>query len=289
MTLISVLLAIAADRLLTHLHDYRHYDHFLDYVDWVRTRVSGPLWNHAGGLLLVLSPLWLAVGLLQYWLSDWLFGLVGLLFYVAVLVYCIGPRDLAFDVDTWCEVCDSGDTGLRQRAASRLLDSDEALLEEPECRRQIADAVLVAANDRLFAVLFWFALLGPLGAVAYRSVAVLYQQRPLRSGVEDGVAGLYSALIWLPARLLALGYALSGHFDAAIEAWRQVSREYLHGVDGSERLLAVTGAGALGPAEDRDSEGDVELPARAAMRLVWRTLIIWLVMISVLTLAGWAG
>jgi membrane protein required for beta-lactamase induction len=287
MTLISMLLAIAADRLLTHLHDYRHYDHFLDYVDWVRARLSGPLSDHVGGLLLVLSPLWLAVGLLQYWLSDWLFGLVGLLFYVAVLVYCLGPRDLAFDVATWCEVCDAGDSGLRQRAAGRLLHSDEALLEAPESGHQVANAVLVAANDRLFAVLFWFALLGPLGAVAYRSVAVLYQQRSRRTGVEDSVAGLYSLLIWLPARLLALGYALSGHFDAAIEAWRRVSQEYLHGVDGSERLLAVTGAGALGRPDDSDNQG--ELPARAAMRLVWRTLIIWLVVISVLTLAGWAG
>ena len=41
MTLISVLLGIAADRLLTHLHEYRHYEHFLGYVDWMRERING--------------------------------------------------------------------------------------------------------------------------------------------------------------------------------------------------------------------------------------------------------
>jgi len=286
MTLISVLLSIAADRLLTHLHAYRHYDYFMHYVDWMRARISGPTWDHIGGLLIVLLPVWLAVGWLQYWISDWLFGLIGLLFYVTVLVYCLGPRDLAVDVDIWCEVCDSSDSDLRKHAASRLLGSDEPLLNERECGRQITGAILVEANDRLFAVLFWFVLLGPLGAVVYRSVAVLHQQRHEQGEFGDSISWLYSLLVWFPARLVALGYALSGHFEAAIEGWRRVHQDYSHGIEGSERLLDVTGSGALGWGDDEES---VQSPARAAMRLVWRTLTIWLVIISLLTLAGWAA
>ena len=118
MTLISALLGIAADRLLPHLHEYRRYEPFLAYVDWVRERLSGPAWEHIGGLLLLLLPVWTAVVLVQSWTSDWLFGLVGLLFYVAVLVYCLGPRDLGADVDTYCQAHESGDSGLQQRANS---------------------------------------------------------------------------------------------------------------------------------------------------------------------------
>lgn len=284
-----MLLGIAADRLLTHLHGYRHYDYFLHYVDWMRARIGGPGWDHIGGLLIVLLPAWLAIGSLQYWISDRLFGLIGLLFYVTVFVYCLGPRDLAVDVDTWCGACDSSDTDLRKRAASRLLGTDELLLNEPECGRQIADAVLVEANDRLFAVLFWFVLLGPLGAVVYRSVAVFYQQRREQGEFGDSVAWLYSVLVWLPARLVALAYALSGHFDPAIAAWRRAHQAHPQGAEGSEQLLALTGSGALGAGDDEGDEGSVQSPVRAAMRLVWRTLTIWLVLISVLTLAGWAG
>lgn len=284
MTLISVLLSIAADRLLTHLHHYRHYHYFLRYVDWMRARISTPVWDHLGGLLIVVVPLWLAVAWLQYWISDWLFGLIGLLFYVIVLLYCLGPRDLAVDVDNWCEVCHSNDSELRRRAAGWLLGNDEPLLNEPECARQVAGAVLVEANDRMFAVLFWFVLLGPLGAVVYRSVAVLYQQRHEYGAFGDSISRLYSLLVWLPARLVALGYALSGHFEAAIEGWRRLHQEHAYGSEVSERLLDITGSAALAGGDD-----DVQPPARAAMRLVWRTLTIWLVIISLLTLAGWAS
>jgi membrane protein required for beta-lactamase induction len=289
MTLISALLGIAADRLLTHLHEYRHYNHFLGYFDWMRARLAGPAWDHVGGLLIVLVPVWLAVGLLQNWIGDWLFGLVALLFYVVTFIYCIGPRDLAVDVDTYCEVCESSDGDLRCRAAARLLRNEDLPDDPAERARAVASAVLVEANDRLFAVLFWFVLLGPLGAVLYRSAAVLFQQRREPGEFGDSIAWLHAVLVWLPARLVALGYALSGHFDAAIEGWREVHRGSPQGSEGSEQVLAVTGSGALGLDEAGDFEQGGQLPVRAAMRLVWRTLTIWLVVIAVLTLAGWAG
>lgn len=289
MTLLSVLLGIAADRLITHLHEYRHYHQFLGYIDWMRERYSGPAWDHIGGLVLLLLPIWLATGLLQHWFNDWLFGLAGLLFSATVLVYCIGPRDLSVDVDNWCEVCESGDTDLRQRAAGHLLRNEAAPEDQAACARKLASAILVEANDRLFAVLFWFILLGPLGAVMYRSAAVLYQQRSEQGEFGNSIAWLHAVLTWLPARLLALGYALSGHFDAAMQGWREAHSGHPQGSEGSEQVLAVTGAGALGLEAEGDSENTIQSPVRAAMRLVWRTLTIWLVTLSFLTLAGWAG
>ncbi len=288
MTLISALLGIAIDRLLTQLHEYRRYDHFLQYIDWARARLHGGVWDSIGGLLLVLLPIWLVVGLLQVWFHDWLFGLVGLLFYVAVFVYCLGPRDLSADVGTWCEVSDSSDHELRQRAAGRLLREQVAAQEPNACARQLSEAVLLEAGDRLFAVLFWFVLLGPLGAVMYRSASVLYY-RPSDAGeFEQNIGWLYAVLLWLPARVSALGFALGGHFDSALEGWRQAHQEPPAGVAGSERVLRLTGRGALG--EDVEELGaDPTSPVKAAMRLVWRALTVWLVVLSLLVLAGWLG
>ena len=152
----------------------------------------------------------------------------------------------------------------------------------------MSTAVLVEANDRLFAVLFWFALLGPLGAVLYRSVAVLYQQRREPGEFGDSIEWLNSALVWLPARLLAFGYALSGHFDAALDGWRDAHRRQPQGSEGTLDVLAVTGVGALGADTENGAQNGVQR-VRAAMRLVWRTLAIWLVVIALFTLAGWAS
>ena len=96
-------------------------------------------------------------------------------------------------------------------------------------------------------------------------------------------------LVWLPARLVALGYALSGHFDAAMEGWRKAHSDHPQGTEGSEQVLVVTGTGALGVEAEDAAEEALQSPVRAAMRLVWRTLTIWLVALSLLTLAGWAG
>jgi AmpE protein len=288
MTLISALLGIAADRLLTHLHEYRQYGQFLRYVDWVRGRLGTTVRDQFGGFLWMVLPLWLIVGLLQAWVGDWLFGLVGLVFHFGVFVYCLGPRDLAVDVDTYCEVCDSSDANLRERAAGRLLRGEELPPEPAERARRLSGAVLVEACDRLFGVLFWFVVLGPLGAVMYRSASVLYLQRSEQSAFGDGVAWLYAVLLWLPARLQALGFGLSGHFDSALQGWRAAHEERLHGAGGSERVLVLTGGGALGLDDAAYAEGEVA-PVRAAMRLVWRTLALWLVVLSLLVLAGWLG
>jgi membrane protein required for beta-lactamase induction len=224
--------------------------------------------------------------MLQVWVADWLFGVAGLLFYATVFFYCLGPRDLSADVDAWCERCGSGDSESCRRAAGHLLREGEPV-EMPATSR-ITDAVLVEAGDRLFAVLFWFALLGPAGAVIYRSVSLLYRERREQDVFADSIVWLYGIVLWAPARALALGLALAGHFDAALQGWREAHRVQPQGVEGSERVLALAGGGAL-------ARGDagIETPGtesvRAAMRLVERTLMLWLVALSLLVLAGWAG
>jgi len=288
MTLISAILGIIADRLLTHLHEYRHYRHFLSWVDGVHARFASDAWNNIFGVMLALLPVWLLVGLLQIWLIDVMFGLIGLFFYVATFVYCLGPRDLAIDVNTYCEVADSTDDDLRTRAARRLI-GDETSTDDDTSERRVTRAVLTEANDRLFGVLFWFVLLGPVGAVMYRSVVVLYRERLEPGSYGEAIDWAYSVMVWLPARLLALGYALSGHFDAAIAGWRAAHQEMPRGCQGSMEVLALTGEGALGVSESDAVIEGVASPVRAAMRLVWRTLIIWMVALSLLVLAGWSG
>lgn len=290
MTLIAALLGILLDRFVGHLHGYRHYTPYLNWVDWLKQRLPESLAAGVAGYLLALLPVVLLIWFLQAWLSDWIFGdLFSLAFSVAVLLYCLGPRDMAADVDTYCEVVTTNDHALRGRAASRLTDSEKAPESVHECIARVTRAVLVRANDRLFAVLFWFVVLGPAGAVLFRASSVLFTQRMSTDVFGEWVQRIHAALIWIPARLTALGYALSGHFDVALEGWHSAHIEQPVGVVGSDQVIAETGLGALDLRDDSPDLDEYQKPVRAAMQLVWRNLTVWLVAIAIMTLAGWAA
>ena len=86
----------------------------------------------------------------------------------------------------------------------------------------------------------------------------------------------------------SLGYALTGSFDTARQAWSTLGIERVTLGLGNERLLARVGLGAMSvmPLEGESEEQRQIRGARAAKTLVFRTLVFWLVAIAALTLAG---
>ncbi len=288
MKLIIVLAGILIDRVVPRLHEYRDYHYFLKYAAWIRGRLPEPLSAGAPGVVLVmLAPLALVLylGLI---LTGGLAGAIGLVFSIILFLYCLGPRDLPVDVDTFCNVCESTDGALRARAAALLTGQETQGVDTETMFSEVTRAILAAGHDRLFAVLFWFLLLGPVGAVLYRGLTLLAAQEGTDTDFRYWAERFRAVLVWVPARLTALGYALAGHFDAAFDGWQDAAAEVPAGAGSSEHLLVETGLGALDLRDRPDVWTDAEAP-RAAMRLVWRTLTLWLVVIAVLTLAGWAA
>ena len=92
-------------------------------------------------------------------------------------------------------------------------------------------------------------------------------------------------------RLTALGFAFVGSFEEAVDSWRQYAARYPEDNDGV--VLAAT-AGAinvqLGEAE-RGSEGQMPqtVHLRAFVGLVWRTVVMWMVILVLLSLARLLG
>ncbi len=284
MTLTSILLGLLLEHFYDQWHRFRRYDHFHAFVDWVRARLPAAA---AGGyeLAAVLLPPLFAVALLQGLLDDLLWGLPALAFGVAVLLFCLGPEDIFSEVERYRQALLAGDEEGRKEAATAILgcappgDSDE------EAAR-VTEAVLAGANGRIFGVLFWFVLLGPLGAVGYRAVKEL--ERNLLPG-DDAFAQwvwrLEAVLDWLPARLLAAAYALSGHFDEARARWRNHMAADNAAWDAAG-LLAEVGLGAIDGVTRADSQGWADQLHRAS-RIIWRSLVIWVFLIALATLAEW--
>ncbi|MBZ0071356.1 MAG: regulatory signaling modulator protein AmpE [Gammaproteobacteria bacterium] len=302
MTLIAILISLLLERLLDHVQDLRRYERYADYIEWMRRHLQGDSWDGRLGVLVLLAPPVLITAVLQAGLEDALFGLLGLLFAIAVLLFCLGPRDLGHELARYREALSAGDDELATRLARTLLGHEPPPPAGAQARAVI-ETVLVQANVRVFGVLFWFVILGPVGAVLYRAVTEL-RRHTLQDSDEFAWATrqLTEILDWVPARLTAMGYALSGDFEAAVARWRAVSAGTDRWLVPASQVLIAAGCGALDVDEDEDDDGDavdakVRIDAnvawdrtlQSAMALVWRTLSLWVVVIALLTLAGWAG
>ncbi len=302
MNLIALLLGLFLETTLTQLLHLRELRWFDAWFDWGLERLNGrQAWAAtAGAVLLALLPV-LPVALLVWLFKDVLFGLPYLAFAVLTLLFSLGPRNLSEEVDDYLVALKREDEQAYTRVAKELAERD--LPESGDARiRVVEEAIYVQANNRLFGVIAWFVLLGPLGAWMFRVTDMMRRRAVFEAGREASAQAnpppficaaerVHGVLAWLPARLLALGYALAGSFDGAIADWRLYdARRATHFYTRSDDVLACVGVGACHgemPAEGapRPLLNPVD-SARGAMSLVNRALLIWLTGIAVLTIFG---
>ena len=86
----------------------------------------------------------------------------------------------------------------------------------------------------VFGVLGWYSVLaaaglGPAGAVLYRLTEFVSrywryksraQSQPVSESLQAVAARAWMAVDWMPARVTALGFAVVGSFEEAIDGWR---------------------------------------------------------------------
>jgi len=284
MNLISILIALAIETFYRPVQEWRRFDWFERYVDGFLARAEAQTWRDGPlGLLVVLGTVVFGVWLVEAML-DGVAALFGFLFGIAVLVYCLGPKDLEAELDGFIDAMERGDEEAACLRATALLghdvgDNEQTMLE------QVKAGLVIEANNRLFAVIFWFMLLGPVGAALFRSTVVLRGHlRLIDSGFARSVEDLYRILIWLPARLLVLGFALAGSFVDTVSRWRGIGDIW---AADSESLLVESGLGAIAHEPHSESgkpdlEGVIQL-----MALIKRTLLVWLAALALMTLTGW--
>jgi membrane protein required for beta-lactamase induction len=287
MTLIAILISILFERFLGSLEEMRRFDWFDALVTQVRLRPwsDGP----AGAAAAVLVPV---LGVL---LLGALFSAVGwplfFLFAVLVLLYSFGPRDLEAEVEAFLEARERGDEESAFLHAGDLLGS-APVDSSRKLTRAMLETMLVEANERFLGVIFWFILLGPVGALLYRLSCHLRRSHDSeQSDFAAAARRMHHILAWLPARLTALGYALSGSFVDAMHYWREEAPKWL---EDSRFILIASGFGALRyqPADDEEAPLDLaeeDSYIRETLALIRRAALVWLALLAVFTLAGWAA
>jgi len=155
--------------------------------------------------------------------------------------------------------------------------------------------------------------LGPAGAVVYRmsdmvSRAWLAAPKPNKGWVsqtlQDAARQAWYRVDWFPARLTAVAFAVVGNFEEAIDCWRHHAQRFPDDNDGvvlsatAGALNVRLGGESLRPEVTTDNTQDSEsTPGRAAemshlssvVGLVWRSVVMWMVLLALLTLARLLG
>lgn len=231
-------------------------------------------------------------------LLSWLFAstpageLLQLLFSLVVLLYCFGPREFEIDLEA---ILNAPDDARREAAAQALADDGRTIAwNAPE----LGVAIAYAALRRRFAVLLWFFLLGPAGALLYRLGQTLGRDDSLLLDGGSRTAARYvaNALDWLPAQLLTFTLAVVGHWEAVITAWQRWHSQ------AAPTSWYGSGPGFLGAAAQADVLIDIEAgdgyaeeysdPLAELLRLrsaLLRALLAWLSLVALIVIGGWVS
>jgi adenosylcobinamide-phosphate synthase len=166
--------------------------------------------------------------------------------------------------------------------------------------------------------------LGPAGAVLYRMAEFAgrywaFKSRSLGIPVNERLMAisqqLFSGIDHVPARMTASGFAVVGNFEEAVNGWRRDAGLWVHQNEG---IILAAAAGALGVqlggsaapgiTPDRSKTfhvgagGEIEgafgstqgMPPQpghlqSIVGLVWRSVVLWLLLLALLTLSNVLG
>lgn len=288
MTIIAILCAFTLSHFIRELSRLRNRQWLECWIRLAGDRLRGlPGWSDITGYLIILFLPLLALGLLNHLLIAGLGNLGAFLLAVAVLIYTFGRRDLDIQVD---DIIQTGN-GPEQEQALRELFRGDVPADPQACREKTVDAVFSEALHRWFGIIFWFALLGVVGAFLYRMVdwlvseqtSLTRQQKALFDRTRD-------VLDWPAAQLMTLSLAIATDFDSVFTAWKTYHNQQGHGLFEGDNgfLLASARQVVLSGHAARDGYADqLDGPLatlKQAMDLIWRLLGVVLTVLAILLL-----
>ncbi|MFF7710444.1 adenosylcobinamide-phosphate synthase CbiB [Pseudomonas sp. NPDC007930] len=183
---------------------------------------------------------------LLFTLLSWL-PLVGDAVAVLALYLALGLRSLGEHVEPVARALHAGDLAEGRRRVSYLVSRHTEALDATGVAKAATESVLENGSDAVFAALFWFAVAGVPGVVLYRLSNTLDAMWGYRNERFErfgwAAARIDDVLNYLPARLVALTYALLGKTALALRCWQRQGR--LWDSPNAGPVMAA-GAGALG-------------------------------------------
>jgi adenosylcobinamide-phosphate synthase len=254
---------------------------------------------------------------------------VAMLWSVAVLYVTLGFRQFSHHFTEIRDALDVGDEARARELLAHWQQVDASQLPRSEIVRHVIEYSVLAAHRHVFGVLAWFSVLaafgfGPAGAVLYRTSEFVNRYwrhrsdpavQPVSEALQSAAAGAWGAIDWLPARATALAFAVVGSFEDAIDCWRNYAQRFPNDNDGvilaatsgavnvrlggealktafapnSSQAFGSSGVEAMADTESTPGREAEVAHLRSIVGLVWRSVVLWMVLLALLTLARLLG
>jgi adenosylcobinamide-phosphate synthase len=329
MSFFAVLFALLFEQLKPLPRDNWVHHTLMSWVGWTSRNFDAGRAHHRVVVwcVAVLGPA-LATGLLYLLVSHYSL-LLALAFDVGMLYLTLGFRQFSHYFTDIRDALDRGDEMQARAKLAEWRHLDASELPRTELLRHVIEHALLAAHRHVFGVFFWFVVLsalglGPTGAVLYRmaefaSRYFAYRHKTLEAQVNDGLQQLSQTVFgWIdhvPARLTAFGFAVVGNFEEAVGGWR---RDAALWPQANEGIILAAAAGAVGvqlgggaapgmaPDRSRSFTAGADPSVVAAdgstagaqpqlghlqsvVGLVWRSVVLWMLLVALLSLANVLG
>jgi adenosylcobinamide-phosphate synthase len=288
-----------------------------------------------------------------HWLLVYAIGWpAAVLWNVMVLYVTLGFRQFSYHFTDIRDALDAGDEDLARQLLADWQNVDASNIPRSEIVRHVIEYSVLASHRHVFGVLTWYVILsaigmGPFGAVFYRmaeftvrfwkprfkpklnasnTANIHYENSVVSEHLRETTAKAWYLIDWLPARFTAMGFAVVGNFEDAIDCWRNCAQQ-LPTLDNSNDgvILAATsgamhvrlGGELLKPAVQAEAahssfggldnndlgksamppEATISTPGREAetahlrsvVGLVWRYVVLWMLLLALLTLSKLLG
>lgn len=329
MNFFAVLLALLCEQLKPLRHGNSVHQGVIGWVRWTGRNFDAGHVHHASVVwaITVLGPALLAA--LIYIGVRHFSAVLALLLDVVVLYLTLGFRQFSHYFTDIRDALERGDDLEARRLLTEWRHLDASELPRTELLRHAIEHSLLAAHRHVFGVFFWFVVLstlglGPAGAVLYRMAEFAgrywaFKSRTLDAPTNERLMRLsrrsFGLIDYIPARMTATGFAIVGNFEEAVNGWRRDASLWLHPNEG---IILASAAGALGlqlggaaapgvtPDRSKTFDSGVDADATGAdgstpgapaqlghlqsvVGLVWRSVVLWMLLLALLTLANLVG
>jgi adenosylcobinamide-phosphate synthase len=279
------------------------FDHYARYLEG---QFDGGEFRHGViAWVLAVGPAVAATFAVHHLLHD-VNPFAGLLWSAAVLYFTMGFRQFSHDYGEIQKALKADELAAARERLGKWRGESASELGAGEVARVAIEQGLLASHRHVFGTIAWFLVLGPAGAVLYRACDLLSDAWGARAAPRSGEFGRFAAraffwLDWIPVRLSAAGFGVVGDFEDAVYCWRTQAAAWM---PHSHGILLAAGGGALGvrlgdtlhqygtlhyrPAMGIGEEADAD-HMTSAVGLVWRSLVLWMFVVLLVTVAHALG